>query len=161
MDREPLIYDFILDDTVKSLQINTYELVDGKWKSASNGCQEFTDHKGRLALDFKKIAQGQRVAIQSEHNSGSHQHATKVEEDFTGISCATSVLNQQAEIIYVQEVPLAIQILTAQNTVNTYSVDCFFKPEEYEKHGYERVYAITAVFSQKSVGEWDEDITAP
>lgn len=37
----------------------------------------------------------------------------------------------------------------------SYHVDYFNCPEEYEKLGYEGVFAITIRFSQKTVGELD------
>lgn len=47
------LYDFKLDDTVKSIQINTYELTDGKWHLVSGGGGlSFEDSCGRFALSF-------------------------------------------------------------------------------------------------------------
>ena len=153
---EHLIYDFKLDDNVKSVQINTYELINGAWKMVSGGGgQAFSDYKGRLALGFENLAEGLRVALQSEHSSGSTQFSTEPTEDFAGMARATSILNDQTEITYEQEIPLVIQISTSQNSVSSYDVKYFFTPEEYEKHGYEHIYAITIRFSQKTVGELD------
>lgn len=152
---EQPIYDFKLDNNVRSVQVNTYELINGAWKLVSGGGQAFSDDKGRLALGFENLAQGLRVALQSEHNSGSTQYSTEPTEDFTGMARATSILNDLTEITYEQEIPLVIQILTAQNSVSSYNVEYFFTPDEYEKHGYEHIYAITIRFSQKTVGELD------
>lgn len=153
---EQLIYDFKLDNNVKSVQINTYELINGAWKLVSGGGgKAFSDDKGRLALDFGNLAEGLRVAFQSEHSSSSTRCSTEPTEDFTGMSRATSILNDLTEITYEQEIPLVIQILTAQNSVSSYNVEYFFTPDKYEKHGYEHIYAITIRFSQKTVGELD------
>lgn len=148
------IYDFILDDTARSVQVNTYKLIDGTWKLvAGGGGQAFSDENGRLALDFENLAEGLRVALQSEHNSGSSKHSTEPTGEFEGMGRATSILSDLTEIIYEKEIPLVIQILTAKNTVNSYNVDYFYTPDEYEKYGYEHVYAITIRFSQKTVNE--------
>lgn len=48
-----------------------------------------------------------------------------------------------------------MQILTSQNVVSSYALEHFYKPEVYEKHNYEYVYAITIMFSEKSLGELD------
>jgi hypothetical protein len=153
---EQLIYDFESDDNVKSLQVNTYELIDGAWELISGGGgQAFSDNKGRLALDFKNLAEGLRVALQSEHDSGSTQYSTESTEDYTGMANVTSILNDLNEITYEQEIPLVVQILTTKNSVSSYNIEYFFSPDEYEKHGYEHIYAITILFSQKTVGELD------
>ena len=75
------------------------------------------------------------------------------ENDITGMGYATSVLSDKQEIVYDQEIPLVIQIITSKNEVHSYVVDYFFQPEEYEKYDYEYVYAITVLFSQKPVSE--------
>lgn len=153
---EQLIYDFKLDNSVKSVQVNTYELINGAWKLVTGGGgKAFSDDKGRLALDFENLAEGLRVALQSEHSSGSTQYSTQPTGEFKGMARATSILNDLTEITYEQEIPLAIQILTAQNSVSSYNVEYFFTPDKYEKHGYEHIYAITIRFSQKTVGELD------
>jgi len=50
---------------------------------------------------------------------------------------------------------LAVQVITSNNQIMSYQVDYFHSPEEYEKLGYEGVFAITIRFSQKTVGELD------
>lgn len=154
LSREYRLYDFQLDDTVKSMQINTYELVDGEWHIiVGGGGQAFEDSKGRLALGFDNLADGLRIAVQSEHNSDSTTYFNENKNDLTDMSYTTSALSENKEIIYDQEIPLVIQIITSKNEVHSYQVDYFFQPEEYEKYDYEHVYAVTALFSQKPVSE--------
>lgn len=152
-NREQHIYDFKLDNHVKSVQVNTYELIDGAWKLVGGGESAFSDEKGRLALYFENIVEGLSVAIQSKNSSGSTHYSTESTQDFTGITRATTALHDLTEIVYEQEIPLVIQILTSQNSVNLYGVEYFFTPNLYEKHGYEHIYAITVRFSQKTVDE--------
>lgn len=153
---DQLIFDFKLDDTVQSVQINTYQLINDGWQMILGGVgQQFSDNKGRLALDFKNIADGVRVALQSEHGTGSTEYSAVPAEEFTGMGRSTSILSERTEITYEREIPLVVQITTTQNTINSYNVDYFFTPDEYQKLGYEHVYAITILFSQKTVGELD------
>ncbi len=154
LNQEYHLYDFSIDDTVKSMRINTYELINGEWQIvAGGGGQAFEDSKGRLALSFDKIADGLRIATQSGHSSGSTSYFNESKNDITGMGCATSTLTDKKEIVYDQEIPLVIQIITSKNEVHSYTVDYFFQPEEYEKYDYEYVYAITILFSQKAVNE--------
>ena len=62
---------------------------------------------------------------------------------------------EPAQLTEEEEIPLAVQIITSKNEVVSYQVDYFHSPEEYEKLGYEGVFAITIRFSQKTVAELD------
>ena len=144
------IFDFVVDDSVQTIRVNTYRLIDGKWAlEAGGGGQAFTDKTGRLALSFDKLAEGIRIAIQSAHSNGSTSYQSEPEENLIGMGYATSILSEKTEIAYETEIPLAIQVVTNQNEIVSYQVDYFAQPEEYEKLGYEGVFAVTIYFSQK------------
>ena len=151
------IFDFVLDETVQSIQVNTYRLIDGEWKlETGGGGQAFSDAKGRIALGFERLDEGIRIAIQSEHTGGSTEYKSERNEDLKEIGAfATSVLSGTIEFAYEEEIPLAIQVITSKNEIVSYQVDYFNYPEEYEKLGYEGVFAITIRFSQKTVAELD------
>ena len=157
LDTQQKIYDFVLDETVQSIQVNTYRLMDGEWKlETGGGGQAFSDAKGRIALSFERLDEGIRIAIQSEHTGGSTKYNSERNEDLNEIgSYTTSILSEKTEFAYEEEIPLAVQIITSKNEVVSYQVDYFNSPEEYEKFGYEGVFAITVRFSQKTVGELD------
>ena len=150
-----LIFDFELDETVQSMQVAVYELIDGQWDPISDGYLAFTDTKGRIALGFDKLCDGYRVATQSEKHSGSTKYGTFAEEDTSIMGYATSILTEKAELVYDKEQPLAVQIMTSKNEIHSYTVEYFNTPEEYSQYGYEHVYAITIAFSQQTVGEID------
>ena len=157
LNTQQKIYDFVLDETVQSIQVNTYRLIDGEWKlETGGGGQAFSDATGRIALSFERLDEGVRIAIQSEHSDGSTEYDSERNEDLNEIgSCATSILSEKTEFAYEEEIPLVVQIITSKNEVVSYRVDYFNSPEEYEKYGYEGVFAITIRFSQKTVGELD------
>ena len=157
LNMEHRIYDFVLDESVQSIQVNTYRLVDGEWKlEAGGGGQAFSDVEGRIALSFERLDEGLRTAIQSEHTGGSTEYKSEQNADLNEIgSFATSVLSEKTEFVYEEEIPLAVQIITSKNEIVSYQVDYFNSPEEYEKLGYEGVFAITIRFSQKTVAELD------
>ena len=152
------IYDFVLDDTVQTIQVNTYRLVDGEWKlETGGGGQAFSDITGRIALGFERIDEGIRIAIQSEHTGGSTEYESERNEELSEIGgFATSILSDKTEIVYEEEIPLVIQVITSKNEVVSYQVDYFNTPEEYEKLGYEGVFAVTIRFSQKTIAELSE-----
>ena len=151
------IFDFVLDDTVQTIQVNSYRLIDGEWKmETGGGGQAFSDTKGRIALGFERLDEGMRVAIQSEHTGGSTEYQSERNEDLEEIGTfATSVLSQRTEFTYEEEIPLVVQVITSKNEIVSSILDDFYSPEEYEKLGYEGVFAITIRFSQKTIGELD------
>lgn len=157
LNKQQQIYDFVLDETVQSIQVNTYRLIDGEWKlETGGGGQAFSDVEGRIALSFERLDKGLRTAIQSEHAGGSTEYDSERNEDLNEIGgYATSILSEKTEFAYEEEIPLAVQIITSKNEVVSYPVDYFNSPEEYEKFEYEGVFAITVRFSQKTVGELD------
>lgn len=149
------IFDFVLDESVQSIQVNTYRLIDGAWKlEAGGGGQAFSDTKGRIALGFERLDEGIRIAIQSDHTGGSTEYKSERSEELKEIGgFTTSVLSEKTAVVYEEEIPLAIQVITSSNRVVSYQVDYFNSPEEYEKLGYEGVFAVTIQFSQKTVVE--------
>ncbi len=151
------IFDFVLDETVQSIQVNTYRLIDGEWKlETGGGGQAFSDVKGRIALGFERLDDGIRIAIQSEHTGGSTEYKSERNEDLAEIGgFATSILSEKKEFNYEEEIPLAVQVITSKNEIVSYQVDYFNSPKEYEKLGYEGVFAITIRFSEKTVAELD------
>ena len=153
LNTEQRIFDFELDETVKS----TYRLIDGEWKlETGGGGQAFSDRDGRIALAFDRLDEGIRITMQSDHTGGSTEYKSERNEDLDEIgSFATSVLSEKTEVYYEEEIPLAVQVITSNNQIMSYQVDYFHSPEEYEKLGYEGVFAITIRFSQKTVGELD------
>ena len=157
LNTEQRIFDFELDETVKSIQVNTYRLIDGEWKlETGGGGQAFSDRDGRIALAFDRLDEGIRITMQSDHTGGSTEYKSERNEDLDEIgSFATSVLSEKTEVYYEEEIPLAVQVITSNNQIMSYQVDYFHSPEEYEKLGYEGVFAITIRFSQKTVGELD------
>lgn len=144
------VFDFVLNDDVHSVQVNVYRLSDGKWESEiGGGGQVFTDTSGRIALEFGKLAEGIRIAIQSESGSDTTSNEREIADEFVNMSCATSILPDKVEVSYGEEIPLAIQVITSKNEIVSYAVDYFENPEEYEKFDYEGVYAVTVCFNKE------------
>ena len=154
-DTSSPIFDFSLDASVKSVQINTYELVDSKWKLISGGGgRQLSQAMGRIALEFEKIPEGLRTAIQCGNDFSSSSYKSDNKLDTTGMGYGTSILSNFTELEYDKEIGLAVQMFNdAQQGIRMYGTEYFNSPEEYEKLGYDHVYAISIMFSQKSVGE--------
>ncbi len=145
-DTNQRLYDFAVDDSAQTIQINCYRLVNGKWAIESGGGGwRLPDSQGRIVLGFDRIPESLRVGIQCGEDRSITTFGTK-EEVVSGAGCATSFLSEPVNVTYGQEIPLAVQIITSQNQVVSYGVDYFFQPEEYAKFNHEAVYAITVNF---------------
>lgn len=151
-DAHQLIYDFVIDERVKHVGVSTYRLLDGAWvRESGGGGTAFTAPKGRLALGFECVADGLRVALQSENGTSATSHETHTELDFTGMGRSTSMSTERTEIQYETEIPLVIQSLTTKNEHVSIRPDAYFTPGELEALGYEYVYAVTVTFSAQEL----------
>ena len=158
------IFDFQTGEwsnSVKSVQITLYELEGGAWTVKARSQRAFSDALGRLALSFGKITDGVHLAVQSENFFDSMSLDMESEADTSSMSYTTSMLTESATMDMDKETPLAIQIVTSKNDITSYGVQYFDMPREYAKHGYEHVYAITLMFSQKTVYELADSAANP
>ena len=146
---------------VQSIQVTLYELEGDKWTVKVQDQRAFSDASGRLALNFGKITEGVHLTVQSENAFESLTLEPKSEGDTSSMSCTTSVLTDSAVVELDEETPLAIQIVTSKNDITSYGVQYFDMPREYAKHGYEHVYAVTLMFSQKTVYELADSAVVP
>lgn len=138
---------------VQSVQLTLYELSEGEWAVKAQARRAFSDAKGRIALSFGKITDGVNMAVQSENMLENMTLDKLTQSGTASMSYTTSVLTESADMELDKETPLAIQIVTSKNDIQSYGVQYFEMPREYAKHGYEHVYAITVMFSEKTVYE--------
>lgn len=152
------IFDFQLKENsgVQSMSLTTYELVEGDWKAIAQSQKAFTDPEGRIALTVGKITDGVTTAVQSASGGGSDTYTPTPEDDVSNMTFATSKLSGPASIELDQEIPLLLQVATAKSEFTTYDVDYFGMPRELAKHGYEHVYAVTVMFSEKTPAQLNQ-----
>lgn len=153
-DTDQHLFDVVLDGTAKKMRTAIYELVDGEWQVRSAGRMALDEGtaKGRMAFGFDDLRGEYREAIQFESGDFSaikHGRAEELEERDSNLSRTIAYLSNRREIVYDREIPLVVQINTSKNEVSSYDPEYFFQPEEYEKFGYEHVYALTVTFSQE------------
>ena len=151
-DRDQHIFDVVLDGTARAMRVQKYELTDGAWESFSSGDTALIENttKVRMAFAFGDLRGEFREAFQfGEAQASEWTYYPEEEEEDPDLGRATAFLSNRTEIVYGQEIPLAVQIHTAKDGVLSYDPEYFFRPEEYAKHGYEHVYALTVTFSQE------------
>ena len=140
-----VIYDFSLDDSVKTVRVERYQLgADGAWEAIGGGSFAASG-EGRIALTMDPRRDVFRVAIQNENGTSSIRNAYP-EGSRTGQSVATSRQEGEVKFCAGQEVPLVVQVIADDREVASYSTEYFFRPEEYAQRGYEHVFAVTVTF---------------
>lgn len=146
---------------VQSVQVTLYELEGDEWTARARSQEAFSDAAGRLALSFGKVTEGVRLAVQSESSFKSMSLKLEPEPGTASMPCTTSMLTESAVMDLDKETPLAVQIVTSKNEITSYGVEYFGMPREYAKHNYEHVYAVTLMFSQKTVYELMDSAGGP
>jgi hypothetical protein len=101
-----------------------------------------------MALSFENLGDGFRFAVQESDNMAAGENTLAEKIDTKGMSSATSYTSTE-RIEYEKEIPLAIQVFTSKNEFC--GIEFFDKPEEYQKRGYEDVYAVTIQFSKNEL----------
>lgn len=153
------IFDFSADDSVRSLTITGWKLENGEWKAQFVDGQRLDESSGRIALSFEDITEGCRIAVQTQSGFNAGSGSSEPDEKLEGMGRTTAYLAQRREIEYGEEIALMIQTFTDKSEVISYDPEYFEHPEEYEKLGYDGVFAITACFSQDSENQERADIT--
>lgn len=140
------LFDFQLDDSIQSVNVERYELdANGAWRSFGGGSFSVSAGEGRIALSLDPRRNEIRFAVQGEGGTSALQHEYPV-DDFADMAISTTILSEPVDIVAGQEIPLLVQVLTRSNEVYSYSVEEFFTPESYAQHDYEHVYAVTVTF---------------
>lgn len=145
------IFDFVVDNNVRKMCVSLYQLADDTWQPLVSGSgEDFTDTKGRLALDYDKLAKGYAESLKSDNFGGRIAYERAVDASLLEASAIlTSRLSEKESIVYDAEIPLVLQIMSSQDEMHSYTMskDIFEHPEQYAAMGYDDVYMITVRFS--------------
>ena len=96
------------------------------------------------------------TGVESESKGGSQSYKPDHDIKFEGMASTTSTLSNPYDIVYDEEIPIVIQIHTTSNEIRSTNPEYGFFEDIDNYKDYEKVYAITVIFSQKTVSELDE-----
>lgn len=149
-DMDQHIYDYRADDELKSVRINAYELVDGKWENCiGGGAMAVSGGEGRFALAFDVLPDGLRTAFQHGEESSASTWTAPQKLDITGMSRSSVRLEELSSFEYEEEIALMAQIITRKNEIKSLSPDeVLSSPEKIAEYGYDHVYLVTVTFSK-------------
>lgn len=144
------IFEFNVDDSVKSMKTTIYQLRRGKWKTISEGTRIIGSGASRIAFKFDDIANGVEIKLQNSKSRGSNAYMPIDHMDYGKMRRRVEILNNNKEVVYDQEIPLVIQLYSSKNRMNAYDVEDFYNHPNDE---VDEAYAITILFSKQSVRE--------
>lgn len=144
------IFDYVVDETLQSVSVKTYELVNGQWEpSLGGGGTAVSGTKGRLALDFDVLPDRLRVAFQHEGAYSATENKALKPLNAEGLSRMSSRMIGQTAVEYEREIPLVMQIVTRKSEVRSYAPEDFYDPSQIAADGHDHVYVATITFSQQ------------
>jgi len=147
-DNSSKIFEYTVDETAKSYRVKIYTLDENlEWKEKVSSFGRVEDVKGRIAISINED-QGIRVAFQYKNAVSAWASNAGLFKDITNKTKIISWVNTY-DIIYEQEIPLAIQIITSLNEIRDYGVESFFDIQKLK--GHDIVIAVTITFSQKGL----------
>lgn len=144
------IYDYVLNDKVKSIQMNFYTLdKDGKWVDNGGFSGAIESLNGRIAISTF----GENGNLKVSHSDGTTWRSNS--EVYENIEVITSAISwaEDSEIVCDTEIPIVIQILSNSNEISSYDVSSFRDTTKIKDYYSEDdiVNAITITFSEKAM----------
>ena len=150
-ENQQQIFDYNVDEQVKSVALRVYRLKDGKWEMEREGAVAMSDLKGRFVVGFDKMYKGANIVFKSEHlKNSSVLEASADDTSFDDLGTTTNKISGETNIEYEKDIPLAIQYFSSKPNIEAYGVEDFSHPEKYDA-GHEAVYAVTICFSKKEL----------
>ncbi len=142
---EPYVIEYNVNDTIKSLTVNLYELIDKQWETMSISTQELISNSGRIAFSFDNLGLEYKYMVEED---GTIHYKNNEPINFESTAIATSYLTEKTAVEIGKEIPLIIQIHSLEDNVSSYIPALgFFETHKYAIQDDERVYAITIVFN--------------
>lgn len=139
------VYDYTIDESITTIHVKKYILDDNlEWTETDKSGTVVKSLEGRIAFTLNETGD-LRVGFQENGISSSWGKNSEINIDASTSIRSTSWFDG-ADIIYEEEIPLAIQIFTNSDVVTNYSTDGFYHTEKLE--GHDKVIAITITFSQ-------------
>lgn len=142
-------YDFRMDDGVKSVVMEIWELEDGQWTDLGVGRIGASLQEGQFSLSFNDLPKGVTYFVDGA------SYTYTVDKDFAvdfvpapDNGLYTTMLSQLQEITYETPIPVALQIYTTNQNPQFIGTHFFHQPEKLASEGHDHVYALTLTFSQ-------------
>jgi len=135
IDNNSKIYDYTVDKSIKSMQINCLRLnSDGKWDNSAGSSVKVKYRTGRIAITNIDKRGDFCVSVQDKHGSNSFTSTGQEGKDFNDLA---------------KSIPLIIAIMTSSNQISVFDISSFNDTEKLRQ--FDIVNALTITFSEEIV----------
>lgn len=152
--RSLAIYDFTADEQLQKITAYAYQLADdGTWHRISAAGVTFNEPQGRLSIAFDLIGETVSLSVQGEQDTSRARHQRDNADDLSAqldeeqLITVTEQRDEAAEIVYDEEIPMAIQGMSSDSAIASLSLDDYDNIPALLADGYQQAYALTLVFS--------------
>ncbi len=142
------IFDFCVGQDVKSMSVRVYRAEDGAWEPYGGGSFAMDAAEGRIFLDFGRLSEGLRVAVQAGEDSFSSAREIPADTALDGMACLTSWGGGEP-VVYGKEIPLVVQVFDRGSGIESLGTAAFGEPEKFA--GYDAAFAVTVAFSTEEL----------
>ena len=136
-----------------------YEFTENEWQWLySLQPINFSDQSGRMKLKFDCLADGAGIEIQGDPSHWDISYSSDEKLNIRNKMDSVSFLTKEKDIVYEQEIPLAIQVINSSDLGNYYiqDIEAFYMEPSDIDFEYDHIYVITIMFSQEPVQEFSE-----
>lgn len=140
-------YNFRMDDALKSVVMEVWELKDGQWTDFGGGRIGASLKEGQFTLAFDHLPKAVTYSASGASYTYTINKDFAVDFDPAGSALYTTLNTQLQEITYETPIPMAIQMFTTNPSPQHIGVDFFHQPEKLASEGHDHVYAVTLTFS--------------
>ena len=158
--QEKKLFDFSLNRKVQSVEVNIYEFIENEWQRLySLQPINFSDQSGRMKLKFDCLADGAGIEIQGDPSHWAISYSSDEKLNMRNKMDSVSFLTEEKDIVYEQEIPLAIQVINSSDLGNYFiqDIEAFYMEPSDIDFEYDHIYVITLMFSQEPAQEFSEE----
>ncbi len=149
IDNNSKIYDYTVDKSIKSMQINCLRLnSDGKWENSTGSSQKVKYRAGRIAITNVDKRGDFCVSVQDKHGLSSFTSTVQEGKDYNDLAKAI-VWREKGNIVSNKSIPLVIAIMTSSNQISIFDISSFNDTEKLRQ--FDIVNALTITFSEEIV----------
>lgn len=145
-DDDAVIFDYVLDERVQSVEMTHHIRDDGKWMEGVDTVA-LDSPEGRIAFVWNPENQQFRVSVQTE--SGQTSVATTWEQDerFKEMGHGRTSLNHEVKVEYGKEIPIMLDFRTNKDEVSLVLLENLEDMKAYyQDEGYEQLNIVTVRF---------------
>ncbi|AOR24149.1 hypothetical protein [Clostridium taeniosporum] len=142
------IYDYVLNDKVKSVHINFLTLnSNNEWKENGGASSEISNPTGRIAISSVGENGNLQISIQNGGSIANFKSNSEVYKNLKEMGRAM-VWGEESDVVYEKEIPLFIQIISNSSEIEA-SMDGFYNTDKLKD--YDIVNAVTVTFSEDPI----------